>query len=384
MSKTERAISVDIGNDAVKAYFGSLNQPVYIPNVVVDLQDRDIIDMEKNPLDALHVEITSTALKNSKRRVAVGKLATKFPNNDELTPEQDKSESDQPIILLLTTAALDAVEHGTPDEDGIYQVTHYLSTGLPLDESKRGKTKHFRQKIKNGQHQVTFLKTPQYEGKTVRLNFVQVIVNTEGFAAYIDLTTNNDGSTKNEDLIGKTIMINDIGGLSTDTAVITKGAEVDNEFSDGIKRGVSTSLDNIIKKVYSQYKYTFKSRRELVENIINQNPEEQYHIWVNGNRVSIKDIIDTELYALAKEEYKLIQDVWRNVPDTRLAYQVGGGAVVLREALTKINEQENKYPFRFISAEESVWIIARAYFKIILMYLQQKGIKLNEAAATVE
>lgn len=37
-------------------------------------------------------------------------------------------------------------------------------------------------------------------------------------------------------------------GLSTDSAIITDEAEVDNEYSNGIKRGVSTYLDNIIKK----------------------------------------------------------------------------------------------------------------------------------------
>ena len=125
--------------------------------------------------------------------------------------------------------------------------------------------------------------------------------------------------------MGKTILINDIGGLSTDSAVITAESEVDNEFSNGIKRGVSTYLDNIIRKVYSKYKYTIKSRRTLVEIITNEQPDEQYHIWVDGNRVSIKDIIDEELTVLAKEEYKLIKDIWRNVPDIRLSYQIGGG-----------------------------------------------------------
>ncbi|MBE7901107.1 ParM/StbA family protein (plasmid) [Paenibacillus polymyxa] len=384
MNNAARALAADIGNDAVKAYLNGLTVELTIPNVVVDLEDRDIIDMEKDPLDALHVEITSTALKNNKRKVAVGNLATKYSNNDELTPEEEKSESDQPVILLLTAAALDAVMNGTPDEDGVYQVPHYLSTGLPLDEAKRGKRKAFRDKIKNGQHLVKFLKTPLYEGKTVRLQFEQVIVNTEGFAAYVDLTTNDDGSTKNEDLIGKSIIINDIGGLSTDTAVITKNSEVDNQFSDGIKKGVSTTLDNIIRKVAKEHKYEIKSRRVLVEIITNEKPEEQYHIWKNGNRVSIKDIIEPELAELAKEEYKLIKEVWRQVPDTRLAYQIGGGAVVLKNALTEINNKENQYPFRFVSAKESVWMIARAYFKILLMYLDEKGITITEAAATAE
>ncbi|WP_232252081.1 hypothetical protein [Bacillus licheniformis] len=58
------------------------------------------------------------------------------------------------------------------------------------------------------------------------------MVNTEGFAAYIEL------SEKYSDIVGKTVLINDIGGLSTDSAIITKDAQVDNEFSDGIKKAL--------------------------------------------------------------------------------------------------------------------------------------------------
>lgn len=222
------------------------------------------------------------------------------------------------------------------------------------------------------------------EGKIVRIKFEQVLVNTEGFAAFVDLTTNNDGSTKNEDLIGKTLLINDIGGLSTDSAIISAEAEVDNEYSNGIKKGVSTYLDNIIRKVYTKFKYTIKSRRTLVEIITNEQPEEQYHIWVNGNRVSIKDIIDEELSVLAKEEYKLIKDMWRNVPDIRLAYQIGGGSLVLKPYLSELNQSEKNYPLRFVSEDDSIWMITRAYFKILLMYLQSKGISTQKQALIKE
>lgn len=376
-----RLASVDIGNDAVKGYFGNLENMLYIPNVIADEDERNIIDMERDPLNALHVEVTSSALKEKTRRIVVGKLASKYSNNDELTPNQEKSQTDQPILMLLTSLAVDAVKNGSPDEDGVITAQYYLSTGLPLDETKRGKNKEFRKKIKNGQHQVTFLKTPEFEGKIVRIQFEQVLVNTEGFAAYMDLTTNNDGSVKNEELIGKTILINDIGGLSTDSAIITKDSEVDNNNSDGIKTGVSTYLDTIIRKVYSEYKYTIHSRRDLVEIITNEDPEEQNYIWKNGQRISIKNIVDEELTTLAKEEYKLIQEIWRNVPDIRLAYQIGGGAVVLRPYLQAINEKADNYPLRFVKPEDSVWMIARAYFKILVMYCQSKGINVNEAVA---
>ena len=372
-----RLASVDIGNDAVKAYLHGLEESLYIPNVIAELPDRDIVEMEKEPLSALHVEIQSSALKEPARRFAVGKLATKYPNNDELTPDNDKSASDQPVILLLTALAIDATRN-FEENDGIIEATYILSTGLPLDETKRGLNKEFRKKLKSGQHQVTFLKTPELEGKTVRIKFEHVLVNTEGFAAYIDLTTNDNGSTKNEELIGKTILINDIGGLSTDSAIITKDSEVDNEYSDGIKQGVSPYLDNIIRKVYSEYKYRIKSRRALVEIITNEDPEEQYCIFKDGNRISIKELIDHELMILAKEEYKLIKNLWSAVPDIRLAYQIGGGSVVLRPYLTKLNDADKQYPLRFTKTEDSIWMIARAYFKILLMYCQAKGIEIKD------
>ncbi|MBK5463442.1 ParM/StbA family protein [Peribacillus sp. TH27] len=378
-----RFVSIDIGNDAVKGFLGDLETRLYIPNVIANVQDREIVEMEKNPLNALHVEITSSALKNKNGSFAVGKLASKYPNNDELTPDQDKADSDQPVIMLLTSLAYDAVGQFT-EEDGVIEASYYLSTGLPLDETKQGKAKEFRKKLKSSQHEVKFLKTPSLEGKIVRIKFEQVLVNTEGFAAFVDLTTNNDGSTKNEDLIGKTLLINDIGGLSTDSAIISAEAEVDNEYSNGIKKGVSTYLDNIIRKVYTKFKYTIKSRRTLVEIITNEQPEEQYHIWVNGNRVSIKDIIDEELSVLAKEEYKLIKDMWRNVPDIRLAYQIGGGSLVLKPYLSELNQSEKNYPLRFVSEDDSIWMITRAYFKILLMYLQSKGISTQKQALIKE
>lgn len=67
-------------------------------------------------------------------------------------------------------------------------------------------------------------------------------MNTEGFSAYIDLMMNEDGSDRNVELQGKDIMINDIGGLSTDTAVILSDGSIDNTNSKGIPEGVSPYL----------------------------------------------------------------------------------------------------------------------------------------------
>ncbi|MDM5300070.1 ParM/StbA family protein [Bacillus subtilis] len=369
-----RLASVDIGNDAVKAFLGGLEEEnkLYIPNVVAKLESRSIVEMEKNPLDAIHVEVNSSTLKGV-QKVAVGKLASKQTVNEELTPDTDKSENDQAMIMLLTTLALDAAKSLEADEDGVIKANYLLSTGLPMDETKRGLIKAFRKKIRNGSHKVTFLNTPLYEGKTVEISFENVLVNTEGFAAYIELSENY------KDIDGKTVLINDIGGLSTDSAIITKDAQVDNEFSDGIKKGVAGSLDNIIRKVYNKHRYTIKSRRDLVEIITSSDAEEKNTIYVAGKATSIKDIVDEELSTLASEEYKLMKSIWRNVPDIRKAYNIGGGSAVLKDYLIQLNNEDAQFPFEFPKVEDSIWMISRAYFKILTLYCQSKGIEVPKA-----
>ncbi|MCY7565735.1 ParM/StbA family protein [Bacillus safensis] len=369
-----RLASVDIGNDAVKAFLGGAGEEnkLYIPNVLAKLETRSIVEMEKNPLDAIHVEVNSSTLKGGIQKVAVGKLASKQNVNEELTPDTDKSESDQAMIMLLTTLALDAVKNfisDKEDKDEVIKAKYLLSTGLPMDETKRGLNKAFRKKIRDGQHKVTFLDTPVYQGKTVEISFENVLVNTEGFAAYIEL------SEKYQDIVGKTVLINDIGGLSTDSAIITKDAQIDNEFSDGIKKGVAGALDNIIRKVYNEHRYTIKSRRDLVEIITSQDAEEKNTVYVAGKSTSIKDIVDEELSTLASEEYKLMKSIWRNVPDIRKAYNIGGGSAVLKDYLIEINKEDAKFPFEFPKIEDSIWMIARAYFKILTLFCQKKGIE---------
>nr|WGD72696.1 hypothetical protein P5668_00020 [Bacillus subtilis] len=167
--------------------------------------------------------------------------------------------------------------------------------------------------------------------------------------------------------------------LSTDSAIITKDAQVDNEFSDGIKKGVAGSLDNIIRKVYNKHRYTIKSRRDLVEIITSSDAEEKNTIYVAGKATSIKDIVDEELSTLASEEYKLMKSIWRNVPDIRKAYNIGGGSAVLKDYLIQLNNEDAKFPFEFPKVEDSIWMISRAYFKILTLYCQSKGIEVPKA-----
>ncbi|QWU15410.1 plasmid segregation protein ParM [Paenibacillus sophorae] len=368
-----RQAAVDIGNDALKAYVQGLDQEVYIPNVIAEIgPSRDIVEFEKHPLDGLHVEILSGALKRGQGIYAVGNLAGGYTHNDELSTVSEKSEADQPVVMLLTALAYDAAQT-LSEQDGVIEATYYLSTGLPLSEAKRGKRKTFKAKLKENTHEVRFKTTPEIGGKVVRLKFEEVLVNIEGHVALIDLTTNEDGTVRNEELTRMTVLINDIGGLSTDAAIIHEDGTVDNIYSDGIKEGVSPYLDEIIERVQHEIGYRFLNRQQLVEVITSVNKEERNYIWFRGKRISIQSIVDEVLAKIAREEYKLIRNSWSKVPSIRVSYQIGGGSLLLKPYLEKINEQEEGYPLRFVGAKDSIWMIARAYYKLLAVYLQYKN-----------
>ncbi|AHV97478.1 ParM/StbA family protein [Paenibacillus sabinae] len=375
-----RQAAVDIGNDALKAYVQGLDQEIYIPNVIAEIgPSRDIVEFEKRPLDGLHVEIISGALKSGRGIYAVGNLAGGYAHNDELTTVSEKSEADQPVVMLLTALAYDAAL-ALNDKDGIIEATYYLSTGLPLSEAKRGKRKTFKAKLKENTHEVRFKTTPEIGGKVVKLNFEEVLVNIEGHVALIDLTTNEDGSVRNEELTRMTVLINDIGGLSTDAAIIHEDGTVDNIYSDGIKEGVSPYLDEIMERVQHEIGYRFLNRQQLVEVITSVNKEERNVVWFRGKRFSIQSIVDEVLVKIAREEYKLIRSSWNKVPGIRVSYQIGGGSLLLKPYLEKINEQEEGYPLRFVGTKDSIWMIARAYYKLLAVYLQYKNEQVAAAA----
>ncbi|GAB6483179.1 ParM/StbA family protein [Bacillus tropicus] len=368
--------SIDIGNDALKGFFNGLNaeNKVYIPNIIAEVEERTIVEYEKKILNGLHVEITSSALQTKGGKYVVGELATKFDDNNELTHESDKYNNDQSVILLLTAVAYDAALNIQSTENTV-DVSVYLSTGLPLSEIKH--KKDFRKKLKNSTHEVKFLQTPKLEGITVNITFNEVLVNPEGFSAYVDLMMNQDGSERNVELQGKDIMINDIGGLSTDTAIIMSDGSIDNTNSKGIQEGVSPYLDKIIEQVENEYKYTFKSRKELVDILTGIVPEDKNHIYVKSNRTSIENFIKPILHKLAVAEYKHLSRVWEQVPSIRTAYLIGGGALILKDYINAINEEKHKFALRYIdNADDSIWMIARAYFKILSTWCATKGIEM--------
>src|SRR5690625_2068008 len=373
-----RIAAVDVGNDSIKAIFGELEYELNIPNIVArDTEDRPVLGIEdldnKDPLEGIHLKVHPPALNENNAIYRVGNLATKSSNATELDPGSSKSEEDQTLILLLATLALDAVrdenEAVFPRDKNVIDANYTLGTGLPLREAKEGKDAGYRSKLTGGVHQVEFLVTPKYQGKKVNIKFDEVKVYPEGFAAYINLVMDNNFKVINKDLIDKQILIQDIGGLSTDIAVI-KNRNVDDDKAQGFHLGVSESLEDIREEIRSRHGVELDSRRDVIDIITRKN--NRNHIMVKGNRTSVHDITDRILLELAKKQYRLLRNVWLKNSQTEICFFVGGGSNAIKDYLKTINNNLEGYNIEFFEDEkESIWMMANAYYKLINDYVRK-------------
>ncbi|GGC96326.1 hypothetical protein GCM10007216_28880 [Thalassobacillus devorans] len=374
-----RIAAVDVGNDAVKALFGKLDSDLYIPNVIArEVEDRPVIGIEdlddKDPLDNIHIRVHSPALSENNAIYRVGNLATKSSNSTELDPGSSKAEEDQTLVMLFAALAMDAVNEKTPEKgfktnNGVIDANYTLGTGLPLREVKEGKDVGYRSQLLGSVHQVEFLVTPKYQGRKVNIKFDEVKVYPEGFAAYINLVMDNHLNIINKDLIDKQILIQDIGGLSTDIAVI-RNRNVDDDKAQGFNLGVSESLEQIREEIRSKHGVELDSRRDVVDIITRKN--DRNHIMVKGSRTSVHDITDRILLELAKKEYRFLRNVWQKNSQSEICYFVGGGASVLKDYLKTLNNNLDGFNIEFFEDEkESIWMMSNAYYKLISDFIRK-------------
>ncbi|MBT2617269.1 MULTISPECIES: ParM/StbA family protein [Bacillaceae] len=379
---SSRIAAVDVGNDAIKAIFGKLESELYIPNVIAkDIEDRPVIGIEeldeKNPLEGIHIRVHSPALQDNNAIYRVGNLATKSDNPTELDLGSSKSEEDQTLVMLFAALALDAAKLGDNDTfkkvNNVVEANYTLGTGLPLREVKEGKDVGYRSKLLGSVHQVEFLITPKYQGMKINIKFDEVKVYPEGFAAYINLVMDKDLNIINRELIDRRILIQDIGGLSTDIAVI-KNRKVDDDKAQGFNLGVAEALESIREEIRKKHGVELDSRRDVVEIITKKN--DRNHIMVRGSRTSVHDIVDRILGELAKKQYRHLRNVWQKNSQTEICYFVGGGSIVLKDYLKTLNQNFDGYNIDFFEDErESVWMMANAYYKLISDFNRRRNAK---------
>ncbi|WP_135555575.1 ParM/StbA family protein [Paenibacillus cymbidii] len=322
-----RLAGIDVGNDTIKVVVDGINEPVIVPNVVAAGYERLVLQEEDSPLKALDVMVYSPKLARNNQRYFVGTLAVENEDNVELEETDNKALSDQSLVVALTTLAYAGVagqSQNVPSYNSTDEVEYIIGTGLPVRTySKFHRT--FEERL-IGEHEVTFLTTPQLRGRRVKVSIRRALVSIEGAAALFHMATYDSLQVKDEELYYGCIGICEMGALTTDFPVI-KRMSIDNQFSSGEQMGLASYLDAIIRDVEDSYGYRFPSRTKLIGRIRNR----QYYIQrVGEGRADIKPIVDMYFSRAAQRIVDLIKKKWNKYQDIECFYVIGGGASALK------------------------------------------------------
>lgn len=336
---------IDIGNDSIKLVMDGSTEPLVVPNVVAPGYDRHILQEEDAPVKALDVMVYSPALAQRNQRFFVGQLAMEHEDNVELEETDNKALSDQSLIVALAALAYAGITSPGYTQSGYGgdEVEYVIGTGLPVRTYAKYHT-GFEQRLV-GEHEVTFLTTPQLRGRKVKVSIRRAIISIEGAAALYNLATLDSLQVRDEEIYYGCIGVCEIGALTTDLPVV-KRMNIDNHFSHGEQIGLANYLDLIIRDVEDAYGYRFPSRAKLVQRIKDRN----YIIQQLGEgQVDIRTIVDPYFQRAAVRIAELIRKRWRKAPDIQCFYVLGGGAAALKPYL---QEAAGNMKLRFVTDSE--------------------------------
>jgi plasmid segregation protein ParM len=357
---------IDIGNDSVKLVMDGSNDPIVIPNVIALGYDRHILQEEDAAIKALDVMVYSPSLALRNERYFVGQLAMEHEDNVELEENDNKALSDQSLIVALTALAYAALSGQSFNSNGfgsVDEVEYIVGTGLPVRTfAKFNET--FEKRLV-GEHEITFLSTPNLRKRKIKVIVRRAIVSIEGAAALYNMATHDSLQVKDEEIHNGCIGVCEIGALTTDLPII-KRMNIDNHFSHGEQLGMAMYLDSIIRDVEDAYGYLFPSRAKLVERIKNRN----FTIQLLGEgQVDIRPIVDHYFQRAANRMIDLIKKRWKKYPDIQCFYVLGGGAAALKSYL---QSAAGNLKLRFVPDSE---------FQNMYGYLKVAKNRMNQANA---
>lgn len=358
---------IDIGNDSIKLVLDGAHDTITIPNIIAPGYERSILQEEDAPLKALDVMVYSPRLAKNNQRYFVGQLAMENDDNVELEETDNKALSDQSLIVALTALAYAGITgqsmSGMSYNSTFDELEYVIGTGLPVRTyAKFHKT--FEDRLV-GEHEVTFLTTPQLRNRKVRVSIKRAIVSIEGAAALFHMATHDNLQIKDEDLYYGCVGICEMGALTTDFPVM-KRMNVDNQFSTGEQMGLAAYLDYIIRDVEDLYGYRFPSRTKLVQRI----KKNEYYIQrIGEGQADIKPIVDTYFGRAAHRIVELIKKRWNKYPDIECFYVIGGGAAALKPYLL---EASGSMKLRFSDESE---------LQNVYGYLKLAKNKMNQTAS---
>jgi plasmid segregation protein ParM len=246
-------------------------------------------------------------------------------------------------LTALAYAGVKAESASSSTFAGSDEVEYIIGTGLPVRTyAKFNRT--FEERLV-GEHEVTFLSTPQLRNRRVKVIIRRAIVSIEGAAALYHISTYDSLQIRDEEVYYGCIGVCEIGALTTDFPVV-KRMSIDNQFSTGEQMGIATYLDPIMRDIEDLYGYRFPSRAKLVQRI----RQRQFTIQrIGEGQADIKPIVDQYFSRAAVRIVEMIKKRWNKYPDIQCFYVIGGGAAALKPYLL---EAAGSIRLRFVEDSE--------------------------------
>lgn len=387
-NKTTMTVANDLGYSSIKADIDG--EFIYEPSVVAEIQAYqapNIEDFEEGSnstdkymadfLNHIDVSIASSAI-NMPGRYFVGNAAVGAglrTTGMDVYANTDKSETDMPLFVTLSTIAAKAVKDAYEKGEDIFSpisVHVNMTTALPISESKsKEKTTAYGNRYTSCTHMVTFnnFKDPV----TVSVKFDNVYVGQEGSIAHLvfvnasddfkagvekDITENYGEVSKEdlEDLLNaeNTLCI-DIGQGTTDFSVGIENRML-NSASKSINQGYGSVLGQAMDAL-AEERINFSSAEKLTK-FLSTEPKS----WKKKQYDKVRNAVYEQLKPLAEKISTTVNRISTSGDvDQQLdvIYVYGGGAVPmanhsnLRELLMNVAEKQGLGPVVFVPAKYS-------------------------------
>ena len=158
------------------------------------------------------------------------------------------------------------------------------------------------------------------------LGFSAVSVYPEAASAFIDYLFGDDGETVNDN--HGPVAIVDVGGHTTDVAVMLEGFQIDQRQSGTDEIGVLNLIRGIEDGVRSKYK--FQPFAGLAERALR---EPGNRVRIQGKIIDLSEIVTRAKHAVAEDIYQSVQRRIGGAHGLDAVVFVGGGATVMSDVL---------------------------------------------------
>lgn len=331
MGKLSNLFSIDVGNKNIKGV-GSKGDVLIVPNVIsytdepLQIQTSFFREKKEEAKDSIDVMVDG-------EHIQLGNMAIK---NDGLERKIAREKNDDKLIRkqVAIMAAFNALMN---ENKNVSEIETEIFTNLPIREFKKAeKIENFKETI-SGETEVEFLKNELAGCKVkVKIRKDQVNVFPEGpIGLYNILTTNKNEIRKEyEKLVGKIVVIIDIGGGTVDIAaveIVLIDGNIElapvSQIIDYMSEGVLNAEERIIEDLRLNHDYEI-SISDLDSCIL-----ENESVLDGAEGIDIIPKVEKELTGLARRTQSRVENKIKTTPKhiqraIEMIFITGGGSVV--------------------------------------------------------